>query len=261
MRLQYLLALAACTAMAHAEVTTVVDYNDPDTATPRFHFAHVPPPGTNGTVALKITLIDGQADPNGGDLDKLTDGLGPTEEDQPDQNFFFRAGTDGGRLLFDLNQVTTIHQIDSYSWHPGSRAPQVYQLYGATGAAADFNARPKRGTDPLTNGWQHLATVDTRPKNGKAGGQYGVSLRDSAGPLGDYRFLLFDCSATETTDTFGNTFYSEIDVRNRALTAADFPGDQHQPHRQALRRHHRRRQIRNHHRLQRGAGHGRMGLE
>lgn len=71
-------------------------------------------------------------------------------------------------------------------WHSDTRGPQVYRLY-----AAD---------------------VDTRPKEGEGGGQYGVSISDSGGVLGKYRYLLFDVSRTEATDPFGNTFYSEIDV-------------------------------------------------
>jgi len=27
-----------------------------------------------------------------------------------------------------------------------------------------------------------------------------------------YRYLLFDCYATENSDDYGNTFYSEVDV-------------------------------------------------
>jgi hypothetical protein len=39
-----------------------------------------------------------------------------------------------------------------------------------------------------------------------------VSIFDSEGPLGPYRYLLFDVSRTENSDPFGNTFFSEIDV-------------------------------------------------
>jgi len=68
--------------------------------------------------------------------------------------------------------------------------------------------------DPTKSGWKLLAVVDTRPKDGTdAGGQYGVSIADTAGAaLGKYRYLLLDCSKTESDDDFGNTFYSEIDV-------------------------------------------------
>ncbi len=43
-----------------------------------------------------------------------------------------------------------------------------------------------------------------------------MSISDPAGIIGKYRHLLFDISATEKDDPFGNTFYSEIDVIDAA---------------------------------------------
>ena len=43
-----------------------------------------------------------------------------------------------------------------------------------------------------------------------------MSIADSDGALGTYRYLLFDISCTEKNDPFGNTFYSEIDVIDAA---------------------------------------------
>jgi len=40
-----------------------------------------------------------------GDVAKLTMEKLPKGEDEPDDNFFFDAGTDGGRLLLDLGSV------------------------------------------------------------------------------------------------------------------------------------------------------------
>ena len=60
-------------------------------------------------------------------------------------------------------------------------------------------------------------------------GQCGVSISDTTGTIGNYRYLLFDIAPTETDDTFGNTFYSEIDVVELnapvepALSAGDPP--------------------------------------
>jgi hypothetical protein len=50
------------------------------------------------------------------------------------------------------------------------------------------------------------------PQQGEEGGQYGVSIAEPGGSLGKYRYLLFDCYATEMNDDWGNTFYSEVDV-------------------------------------------------
>ena len=117
---------------------------------------------------------------------------------------------DGSRWI--CAETNAIAQVNTYSWHPNTRAPQVYKLYGSDGSGDSFKARPTRPTDPESCGWKLMARVDTRPKAGEPGGQYGVSISDSRGTLGKYRYLLFDCSATETNDAFGNTFYSEVDV-------------------------------------------------
>jgi hypothetical protein len=200
-----------------AEVKTVVDHNENVNTSASFKFPHVPTLAGPKAAKAVFTLVEGDVDENGGGLAKLHDGLLPTEEDQPAENFFFNAGTDGGRVLADLGSPQDIKQVNTYSWHPGTRGPQVYKLYASDGKAADFNAQPKRGTDLDQAGWKLVAAVDTRPKPGEAGGQYGVSISDTTGPLGNYRYLLFDMSPTENDDQFGNTFYSEIEV----LTGTD----------------------------------------
>ncbi len=205
-----LLSLLAATT-ARAEVRVVVDHRENDDATPGFRFPHVPPPTpapNQAAARATVTVLSGQADENGGGLRRLTDGRLPTEADQPAANFFFAAGTDGGRIEFDFGRAIEIRQVNTYSWHPAERAPQVYRLYAATGAEAGFTARPAAEADPAKAGWQLLARVAAR----SGGGQYGVSITDTAGPLGQFRYLLFACSATEMDDAFGNTFYSEIDI-------------------------------------------------
>ena len=212
-----LLAAPAC----FAEIKTVVDHNDSSHASAAFKFENVPSPSkTDAATKARFAIVDGERDENGGDLDKLHDGAVPTEEDQPAENFFFNAGTQGGRLLVDLGEAVEITQVNTYSWHPNTRGPQVYKLYASDGQAGDFNAQPKNDTDPLKCGWRLVAKVDTRPKEGEGGGQYGVSISDSDGALGNFRYLLFDTAVTETDDDFGNTFYSEIDVVTRGGTPA-----------------------------------------
>ena len=200
-------------AISHAEVKTVVSHLRNQDATADFKSADVPSPSQSDAAGkATLTLVDGQRDRNGGDLDKLHDGKIPTEDDQPAENFFFGAGTEGGRILVDLGSLVAVKQVNTYSWHADTRGPQVYTLYASGGDVNGFTAQPKRGTDPLTCGWQRLAQVDTRPKEGRGGGQYGVSISDTAGLLGRFRYVLFDVSRTEVNDPFGNTFYSEIDV-------------------------------------------------
>ncbi|HEY0549624.1 MAG TPA: hypothetical protein VGF13_08485, partial [Verrucomicrobiae bacterium] len=210
------LALIASAFVLHAEIRIVTEHNPADSATARFRFKEVPPPVKgDAATAATFTLVDGARDENGGSLRQLVDGRLPSEGDQPSENFFFAQGTDGGRLLIDLANAIEIKQINIYSWHPGTRGPQVYKLYASDGQADGFKAEPKRDTAPTNSGWHLIATVDTRPKEGNPGGQYGVSVSDSSGMIGKYRYLLFDIFRTETTDPFGNTFYSEIDVIDR----------------------------------------------
>ncbi len=204
------MSLAALAARAEIKVT--VEHNRE--ATEAFKFNTIPGPLRNDFAANgKFTVIEGTGDPNGANLGALNDGQLPEEEDQPGRNFFFSAGEDGGRLRLDLGSVVEIKQVNSYSWHTSDRAPQVYQLYASDGTGEDFNPAPGRGTRLDACGWRLLASVDTRPSAGEPGGQYGVSISDPAGALGRYRYLLFDISRTENRDPFGNTFYSEIDVR------------------------------------------------
>jgi hypothetical protein len=202
----YLLLLICATC------SVVVDHNPNDTANRAFKFKNVPSPVKDDAAAnAKLTLIDGQIDAGSAELSALVDGRLPTDEDEPAANLFFSAGSSGGRFRMDLGRTTQIAQINSYSWHPNSRGPQLYKLYAADDyESLDLN--PKRGVDPATRGWKFIATVSTLPQQGEDGGQYGVSVRDSSGSLGSYRYLLFDCYVTELYDNWGNTFYSEIDI-------------------------------------------------
>jgi hypothetical protein len=208
------LALLLGGLAALADVKATVEHIPNDEATPQFKFKNIPGPlGANAATKAKITIVDGARDENGGDVSKINDGKLPNNEDEPEENFFFDAGTPGGRLQMDLGKVIDIGQINTYSWHPNTRGPQVYKLYASDGSAKDFNAEPKNGTDPAKVGWTLVATVDTRPKSGPGGGQHGVSIADSNGAaIGKYRYLLFDVSRTEADDEFGNTFWSEITV-------------------------------------------------
>ncbi|MBN1124059.1 MAG: DUF1080 domain-containing protein [Sedimentisphaerales bacterium] len=202
-----------CGLSVHAEVKVVVDHHDTGAANVDFKFDKVPQPSRSDAAAkAAFSLIDSRRDRNGGDLDKLHDGKIPTEQDQPAENFFFASGADGGRIRIDLGKVVEIKQINTYSWHPNTRGPQVYTVYFADDNAEGFKSEPAKPTDPKTCGWKLVAQVDTRPKEGQGGGQYAVSIGDSDGVLGKSRYLLFDISRTEGDDPFGNTFYSEIDV-------------------------------------------------
>jgi hypothetical protein len=205
-------AVLAATASL-ADVRIVSEHNDNASAAGSFRFKNVPSSLKNDAAAkASFAIVDGVVDRNSGGVEKLRDGSLPVEDDQPAENFFFNAGTDGGRLQVDLGGVIEIKQVNTYSWHSSDRGPQLYKLYASDGTDAAFDTRPQRGNDPGKCGWKLVASVDTRPTSGERGGQYGVSISNPDGTLGKHRYLLFDCSRTESDDAFGNTFYSEIDV-------------------------------------------------
>ena len=207
------LAMISPVLLLQSATTVSIDRNSNTTANSAFKFNKVPPPAKDDAATnAKLMLLDGDIDPNSGGLKALTDGLAPTGEDQPDSNVFFKAGTGGGRFRIDLGKAIEIVEVNTYSWHPGSRGPQVYRVWGSDESDPKFNAEPKGTIDPITCGWKQIALVDTRSSEGQDGGQYGVSIRSSRGLLGSYRYLLFDLYVTEVADNWGNTFYSEVDV-------------------------------------------------
>lgn len=215
-KLSQLLLVVAAMGLAQLlqdRIKVSFDRNSNTTATSAFRFKTVSPPAKDDAAAnAKMMLLDGDVDPNGGALSALTDGLVPTTEDQPAANVFFTAGTGGGRFRIDLGKALEIAQINTYSWHPGSRGPQVYRVWGSDESNSRFNAEPRGTSDLAGSGWTQIALVDTRSSQGQDGGQYGVSISSSRGSLGTYRYLVFDCYVTEVADNWGNTFYSEVDV-------------------------------------------------
>ncbi len=212
-------AILTLSRSSQAEVVVTVNHNEDAAATEAFRFQTVPSPRPTAATGATFKLVDGEPD-DITSVDVLHDGKVPNEEDQPDTNFFFKEENDGGRLLVDLGKVVPVKEVDTYSWHPSTRAPQVYKLYGSDGTGAGFVPEPKRPQDPAQRGWKLLATVDTRKQFKGDGGQYGVRVADPAEPLGSYRYLLFDVARTEDDDGFGNTFYSEINVTEAVAAEA-----------------------------------------
>ncbi len=210
-----LLALLPVIAASPVQAETQVKVaRNVDTATSAFQFESVPRPRAGDSAnAGEWSIVDGQLDANSGPLQRLSDGIVPRSADQPHENVFFNAGSEGGRIGLDLKQQVQIDHIASYSWHPAERAPQVYTLYGSNGDADKFEANPKRPIDPTSVGWTRIADVDTRPTDGGGvGGQYGVNISDNRAALSSYRYLMWDVRATQEGSRFGHTFFSEIDI-------------------------------------------------
>jgi RNA polymerase sigma factor (sigma-70 family) len=174
----------------------------------------LPPPGDNAAAHATFTIVDGIAAKIPPAV--LVSGTLPPSDDAPAQNFCFESGTLEGRLKVDLGRPIEIQQITTISRHKSDRGPQVYALYASDGAAAGFDPAPPVGTDPAARGWTRLASVDTRPASGPRGGTYAATLAAASGNWPRYRYLLFELFPTETTDAFGDTFYSQIHVAEAA---------------------------------------------
>ncbi len=168
------------------------------------------------------TLISGQQDRNSGGLIQLNDGKLPVSQDDPASNFFFRAGSSGGRIRVDLGRPCNLSSVCSYSWHPDVRGPQVYDLYALPANAKDANLTPTDAVDPLACGWTRIASVDTRQakeSSEPSSTPYEVSILGDETELQAIRYLLFDVHVTNDKDPFAQTFFSEIDVLERGSPA------------------------------------------
>ena len=84
---------------ADAKINIAVIHNHAATATAQFKLRMLPSPSaTDAAAKAKVSGVAGRQDQNGGNVDKLIDGAAPREVDQPAENFFFAAGTPGGRI-------------------------------------------------------------------------------------------------------------------------------------------------------------------
>lgn len=214
-----LLLLSALAASAEPKVTIAQNENDKTSA--QFKFTSVPSPVKNDAASEAVfTLLSGARDGNGADLGVLHDGKLPAEEDQPKMNFFLGVGTNAGRLKIDLGKVISVKQVNTYSWHPNTRGPQVYKVFAASGDEPQFNPTPTAETNLKSAGWRAIADVNTKRADRETGGQHAVSISGSDGPLGRFRYLILEISTSDYSYPYANTFFSEIDVID-----ADGPAD------------------------------------
>jgi len=181
-----------------------------------FQFDSIPLPAIDDAASgAKLQVVRGKPDSHSAALSVLNDGQIPTGDDSPSENFFFAAGTSGGCIALDLGRSIEIAQVASYSWHPASRAPQVYSLYGADDSDPNFTwNRIADNMSPENAGWKSIAKVDSR-SDAPPGGQHAALISDPSGTMGHYRYLLFEIDQTASDDPLANTFFSEIDVLDR----------------------------------------------
>ena len=206
------LVLLCVGQVSHAEPTVTIDALSTDQATVEFKFPNVPSPSaTDAGNLAALTAAPRRRFFKHTDIFALHDGKLSTNWDDPERNFYFSTG--GGRVLVDLTRNIDIQQVNTYSWHPNTRAAQVYTIWGANEDVRDLNRSPDAQTDPATVGWTKLGSVDSRPVMQGEGGQVGVSIADSnGGTLGRYRYLLLDIEPTNSRQRYGDTFYCELDV-------------------------------------------------
>jgi hypothetical protein len=204
--LAFLSLVPSAFAAAPVKVTTAHSATDAG-----FKSGEVAPPAVNDAGAKAFfRVISGRADNACGVLPVVQDGKPPGGADDPGQNFFFAIGEKGGRITADLKEAIEVKNVATYSWHTGTRAPQIYKLYASDGSAPGFNAEPGADVDPASVGWKLIADIDTHEKGP---GQHSVSIGTESGePLGRFSRLLFDIKANEDPNQQGNTFFSEIDI-------------------------------------------------
>ncbi|MEO9590380.1 basic secretory protein-like protein [Rhodopirellula bahusiensis] len=157
-----------------------------------------------------IRILSGRADQNGASVEALRDGVLPDQEDQPSGNFFF-SGSSPSQLLFDFGHPIQLEKVRSYSWHPSTRAAQVYSLYAPSPSDGTDNmiSAGAIGSQALNNNWRLLGQVDTRTDFADAA-QVAVEIAKSGGgELASTRYVLM--TIEPTGNRFGQTFYSEID--------------------------------------------------
>ncbi|MGD1978852.1 MAG: basic secretory protein-like protein [Akkermansiaceae bacterium] len=173
-----------------------------------FAFETIPAPAINDLGGkARWSVIGGQADRNGGALKCLYDGKVPSGDDQPRENFFFSAGSNGGLIHVDFGETVELERITTFSRHFKNRGPQVYTLYGTKS-----DQKPDARAELTGKGWKKIAEVDTRRPGQPMGGRHGANL---TGDFGQIRQLVFEIKPTERKTPFGLTFLSEIDLVQR----------------------------------------------
>ncbi len=211
-----------------SRVTVRIERGD---ESPAFRFPTIEPPGNSDYADARqgfarISLGSGRVRTrylkfgNSGPVEKLLDGMGQSNQDQPDNSVFFEDDTSGS-ILLDLGRRVNIKKINTYSWHENFRfkdnrlrAQQCYRLYGS-----ERDTPPSITDEPEAAGWSLIARVNTdehfavrhlldRPA------QQACSITSQNGSLGRFRYLLWAVEPTRVPnkETLNHTFYGEFDV-------------------------------------------------
>lgn len=205
--------LFAWPAPAFAEVIIKSEQLNPADST--WKFRTIPGPSRSDLAQGAIVTLTGNEWHAGGGGAALVNGRLPDDSlELNEEAWLSNVNTNDGVVLLDLGKVQPVAAVNTYSWHEnppdqGARGPQIYGLSGSMD-----------GTN-----WTKLANVDTRPNQTgqKWNGQHGVSIRDSAGKLGDFRYLRFALRRTRSPLQWDvgvtGTMFAEIDVHSAATLA------------------------------------------
>jgi len=67
--------------VSQAEIKIIVEHNSNEDATSGFHFKNIPAPSRfDAATQAAFSIVDGEQDANGGNVEKLHDGRVPTED-------------------------------------------------------------------------------------------------------------------------------------------------------------------------------------
>lgn len=155
-----------------------------------------------------------------GPVGLLLDGRGQSTPDSPGESVFFTRG-ETGLVLLDLGGAVRVRKVNTYSWHRDAAAPanrvratQRYVLYGAAG-----DRPPPTGGDLAAAGWVPIARVNSDESLGVSSPrlrppQQAISVTAARGPLGEFRYLLWDVRPTRSANPRfeDHAFYGEFDV-------------------------------------------------
>jgi hypothetical protein len=216
LKMHIFISMILMASATFAEVTVKTEQLNP--ADRMWKFKSIPGPSkTDIAQGATVTVTGNQWEPSAADGAALVNGRVPNDSlDLIEEALFSNANGNDGTIVIDLGRVQPVAAVTSYSWHEnppdqGCRGPQVYTLFGWAGPnSPHLNPLPQttgeRRPDPLSrptgegqgegSGWIKLADVDTRPNTTgqKWNGQYGVFISDTAGKLGEFRYLR--CSMT-----------------------------------------------------------------
>ena len=209
-------------------IRSVIARIEPGENTPAFKFPTIEPPSADDYADASqghahISILRGRLHRGSGPPEVLLDGKGQSKADSPGESLYFDDNNASGLILLDLGEKTPVKKVNTYSWHQSwelpekhVRATQRYYLYGASGATP-----PDAEGNLAAAGWTLIAEVNTDeffgfPHWAARPAQQAVSITAAdGGPIGEYRYLLWDVRPTRSevaSHNFDNTFYGEFDI-------------------------------------------------